>query len=254
MRRYFPITVALLLFLLVLLVLKAPARLLPALLPSEQVILQGLSGSVWRGQSSRSLLRIGNNAYVQLGHLQWRLRPWSLLLLSPTVELESRWGEQRISANVAIHSGEDFELQALDANINAELLKHLAPLALDGRLSLQIAQLRLQQGWPAGGEGRLVWQQAVWSAPRGRLPLGSYVLEFKQADADAALSAEVLTLSGPLQAEGSMTLKQQIYALDLNITAEGGLDPSLRDALSLVATPQAEGFHLKINGALAALK
>ena len=57
MSRFF--WAALLLLLLVgNLVISAPARLLSLVVPAEQVLLYGLSGTVWRGSASSAMLRL----------------------------------------------------------------------------------------------------------------------------------------------------------------------------------------------------
>ena len=47
----------LVLLLLVSLIVAAPARLLAALLPAEQVHMEGFAGTLWRGNASRCLVR-----------------------------------------------------------------------------------------------------------------------------------------------------------------------------------------------------
>ena len=242
---------ALFLLLLVVLLARMPARLLPALLPVDQLMLQGVSGTLWHGKASRSLLRT-RAGYLQLGEVQWQLRPWSLALLAPTLAIHSQWGEQRITGTVTMHGLQDIELQQVEASFNAELLRQVAPVAVEGRFSLLANQLRVRNGMPAGGEGRLVWEYGAWAAPQGRLPLGSYALEFQQADPDAAVTGEVLTLAGPVLAEGTVSLAGRAYALDLMIRAERGLDPALQRALSLMARPRGDAFQLQLKGALRA--
>lgn len=240
---------ALLLVFLVVLVAAAPARLLPLVLPAGQVQMQGLAGTVWRGSASRCLLQTPAG-YLQLGRVEWRLRPLSLLWLAPAVAFESQWGEQHASGVATLHGSEDIGLQDVDARVDASLLRQLAPVAVEGHFALMASHLRLRNGLPAGAEGRLVWERGAWNPPRGRLPLGSYAVEFSQPAAEAPLVGEVLTLDGPVTASGGVRLEGRNYTLDILVGSERALDPALAKALSLVARPEGEAFRLQLNGVL----
>ncbi|GAB3287072.1 type II secretion system protein N [Parahaliea aestuarii] len=241
---------ALLLLLLVFLIVGAPARLLPAVLPAGQVQLDGLSGTLWRGSASRCLLQTAAGP-LQLGRVEWQLRPLSLLTLAPALDFDSQWGGQHASGRVKIHGVNDIGLSQLSARADASLLRQLAPLAVDGGFSLQADYLRIRDARPAGARGRLVWEHGAWTAPQGRIALGSYALDFNQPDADTALAAEVITLAGPVQAVGDASLAGQDYRVDIRIRAEqGALDPALQQGLSLMARPDGNGYHLTLTGAL----
>ncbi len=239
---------ALLLFLLLCLVVTAPARLLGLLLPGEQVVIQGLSGTVWRGSAARCLVQAGPG-YLQLGALRWRLDPLSLLLLAPRVRFSSKWGSQALAAGIVLRGERDLDVYDLSANVPADLLRHFVPVSLAGTLSAQLETLRLRDGLPTEAAGRLVWQQGAWLAPTGPVALGSYALEFSQAP-QRELVGQVLTLSGPVNAEGGLHLQGRSYEIDLSITGEDGLDERLQQALSLMARPAGDGYRLQLEGEL----
>ncbi len=241
---------ALLLLFFVVLLANAPARLLPRLLGDTPLQLEGLGGSVWQGSASRALL-LTSAGPLQLGQLEWRLSPASLLTLAPTIAVESHWGDQNARAEVTIHGGDDLSLRDVDVTVDAALIQQLVPVAMEGRLTLTARHIRVTGGRPVQAEGRLVWEQGMWNAPRARLPLGSYVLEFSRAAGSEPLNGEVLTLAGPVQAQGTARLDDNSYALDLRIRGdEVALDPVLIEALSLMARPDGRAFHLQLNGAL----
>ncbi len=86
---------------LVLLLALAPARVLGVMLPPGQVALSGYSGSLWRGSASRALVATPGG-WLHLGRVQWRLRPWSLLLLTPRLAVDSNWGSQLARGDVIV--------------------------------------------------------------------------------------------------------------------------------------------------------
>lgn len=234
-------------FVLLLLVL-APARLLGFMLPADQVALSGYSGTVWRGTASRAMLATPGG-WLHLGRVQWRLRPWSLLLLSPRLAIDASWGNQLARGDVILRGSDAVGLRNFELRIDAALVQQLAPVALDGSLRADIERLELAGGEPLETRGRAVWQGAAWLAPAGRKLLGDYALELQQPEAEP-LVGTVLTLAGPVTASGSIALEGRRYRIDLDIGSEGAMDPGLQQALSLVAQPVSTGYKLQLDGAL----
>mgnify|MGYP003625808103 CR=1 FL=1 len=228
----------------------APARLVGILLPPGQVVMQGFSGTVWQGEAARALVKT-DAGYLHLGSISWSLKPWSLLLLAPRAEFNSQWGTQTLSGDVALHGQRDIDIHQLQASLPADLLRQLAPLTVAGTLALQVEGVRVRDGLPREGSGRLVWQNARWQSPQAMLTLGSYVLEFEQAEG-GALSGDVLTLSGPVKATGKLQLQHSDYAIDVLISGDP-LDEQIQQALSLLAAPGPQGYRVKFNGALKGL-
>jgi general secretion pathway protein N len=228
------------------LVVSAPARLLYRVLPGEQLMLHGLSGTVWRGSASSVLLRLPQG-YLQLGTVHWALRPWSLLLLAPHLELHSEWGNQTLAGELVLRGQRDLDVISLEGQVGADLLHNFAPVAIDGMLKLQLAGLQLRDGLPHSVSGRLVWQDAGWRSPRGLVPLGSYALDVQQAPGEA-LHGQVITLAGPLQANGSVELLQRHYAVDIQLSGEANLDAQLTNMLAQIAVPEGAGYRISVKG------
>lgn len=219
----------------------APARLLGLVVPAEQLQLAGLSGTVWNGSASRCVLQLPQGA-LHLGAVTWSLRPSSLLTLSPRLRFDSEWGSQRLSGDVRAGLNGDVTLRNLDARLPADLVQQFAPLAVDGVLSAQVEELVLRDGLPHRAAGRLVWEDAGFQSPRGRVPLGTYALDVQQPPGDM-LEGVVLTLSGNLLAEGRVELEGRRYRIDVGLIGDGPLDPMLNNALSLMAAPDDRGGY-----------
>ncbi|MDX1732822.1 MAG: type II secretion system protein N [Halioglobus sp.] len=223
----------------------APARLLHLVLPGEQVVMQGLSGTLWNGRASRCLLRLPPG-YLHLGAVEWSLQPLSLLALAPRVQLSSRWGQQRVNGELVFRGATDLDVRELQLSVAADLVRQFAPLAVDGALDVDIGELLLRDGLPHAGQGRLVWQNAGFLSPRGRVPLGSFAVDFSQQPG-AALQGEVITLAGPLQADGAVELQGRRYRIDLLLDSEYAMDDQLRQALSLMARPQGDAYRIELD-------
>ena len=240
--------VALVLVLLLSLLASAPARMLSLVLPGEQVLMSGLAGTLWQGSASRCMLRLPQG-YLHLGAVKWSLHPLSLLTLAPRLTLSSEWGSQSISGELALRGARDIDIVELDARVDADLLRQFAPVSLAGSFSLQLARVQIRDGLPYGGEGRVVWQDGSWQSPRGPVQLGTYALDFDQPPGEA-LVGEVVTLAGPLEAEGRLQLGGRKYSLDVLVSSPARLDKQLEQALSLMATPEAGGFRIALAGDL----
>jgi hypothetical protein len=226
----------------------APARLLELLLPGDRVIVQGFHGTLWRGGASRALVQAGPG-YLQLGAVDWRLSPLSLLTFRPRLALRSEWGRQRLAGELVLRGGSDLSVHDFSANLSAELVRHYLPVVLEGDIALQLATLQLRDGLPHRSDGRIVWQDAAWLSPAGIRPLGSYALEIEQP-AGGDLDGQVITLSGPVEAAGSVQLSGLDYRLDILLGGGEPLDSQLRQALSLVAVQEGERFRVSLQGQL----
>jgi len=224
----------------------APARLLYRVAPGEQLLLHGLSGTVWHGSASSLLLRLPQG-YLHLGAVHWALRPLSLLRLAPHLELRSEWGNQTLAGELVLRGGRDLDVVYVNGQVAADLLRHFAPVSVDGILQLQLEGLKLRDGLPQSVVGRLVWQDAGWRSPRGPVPLGSYALDIKQPPGEA-LNGQVITLAGPLQANGSVQLKERHYELDMLLGSEGAMDAQLSNMLTQIAVPEDAGFRISVKG------
>ncbi|MEZ5573978.1 MAG: type II secretion system protein N [Halioglobus sp.] len=234
------------LLLIVNVVATAPARLLSRVVPGDQLVMRGLSGTVWDGSASGVLLRLPQG-YLQLGAVQWSLHPMSLLVLAPRLTVHSEWGNQTLEGELVLRGQRDLDVLNMEGNVAASLLSHFAPVAISGMFNLQLEQLQLRDGLPYSTQGRLVWQEGSWRSPRGPVALGSYAMDIAQSPGEM-LKGKVITLSGPLEADGELQLQQRHYQLDIALSSEGAMDEQLQQMLSLIAVPEGAGFRMALKG------
>ncbi len=233
-----------LLFLLVL-VSTAPARLVGYLVPESQLRLSGFSGTLWEGAASNAAIATPEG-WMQLGRTRWSLSQLYLLALMPTLDVQSEWGQQSIQANVRLYPSGDVLLRGLRVSVSASVIKQFMPVNLRGVLTLESPQLKIADGVPAEGRGKLVWRQAFWRGVRGSQPLGDYELDF-EVPAPATGKARVKTLSGPIRIDGGLEVTGREYAVDASLTSAKPIDQELSRALQLMAEPVDGGYRLKFN-------
>ena len=242
MRLWLSGAALVLLFLLVL-GSTAPAHLVGRALPADTIRLSGYSGTIWEGEASSASV-VTDEGWVQLGRVQWSLSQLYLLLLSPTADIESNWGQQRLKANVRLRPSGDIQVRGLDSSFSAALIKRWLPINLRGDVNVMVHELVLSEGEPQQGRGRVVWQRAAWRGTRGSRPLGDYVMQFN-IPAARQVRGEVSTLAGPVRIEGSMNVDGRQYVVDARLSSDKPFDPELSNALTLMAVPEAGGFRLK---------
>jgi hypothetical protein len=158
-------------------------------------------------------------------------------------------GGQEISGIITLHGSHDFDLEDVDASVSARLLRQFTPLMLGGRFSLQASTISIRDGQPVHAQGRALWHEATWLSPQGPSPLGNYAVDFSQQPGEA-LSGQIVTLRGPVNASGTVELANNNYALDVLLSADAGLDPQLQQAMSLIAQPVGKNFRIDLNGRL----
>jgi hypothetical protein len=230
---------------LLLLVVTAPARLLGYVVPAQALLLSGFDGSVWSGGVASAAVPMADGV-LQLGEVKWQLRPWSLLLLSPRAQLSGRWGAQQFDARVSVGPGGAITLSAVTVSIPAAIAQHWFPVQLRGNVALQTEHLVFEDRRPLAGDGRLVWQQAGWSADGASHRLGDYVIEFEVVAAGEVLG-NITTLAGPIEVTGTANLYPERYTVDARLSSSAGFSPGLRNALSLFATPTDGSFQITLD-------
>ena len=234
---------ALVLLFVVVLAAKAPAHLVGYLVPAESMRLSGFSGTLWEGVASSSAVAT-EAGWIQLGRLQWSLSQLYLLLLSPTADLESRWGRQSLRAHVRLYPNGNYRVRGLDSSFSAGLIKQWLPVNLRGDINIVMDELEISDGEPQAGRGRIVWRQAFWRGNQGSQPLGDYVLEF-EVTGPQQFRGRVSTLAGPIEVEGGLDVSGRSYSVDARLRSEQGFDPELASALQLMAAPVEGGYQLK---------
>ena len=230
--------------LLVGILVTAPARLLLPLLPAEQVVVQGLQGSLWRGSAGAVLVRT-SSGFFHLGAVDWRLSPLSLLTLSPGIHFNSEWGQQRLRGYARVSGADSLTLDDFEGQLSASLAQRFAPVAIDGPLQIQLEALAVEDGLPVSAQGRVVWENATFVSRAGPQPLGTYVLLLDSPE-DGVMEGEVQTLVGPLTAEGTAELRGRSYSVTALLRSEGPLYPAIEESLMLFAVPRGDTWRVDL--------
>jgi len=210
------------------------------------VKLHGISGSVWHGHADSAEL-LGQN----LGELDWRLRPSSLLQGAALAHVVLAGGdvvgngtiEQTADRQLVLH---DVEAQ-LPARIAAPMID-VPLLQLLGTIEIRLAHARLRGYTIADAHGVAFWRNAgVAGAAQARLS----DLQFTFATAtEGQVSGTVQDLGGPLLASGAFSANAMRYDAKLKLAPRDN-NAQVAEALQFVGQPQPDGSReLLIEGRL----
>jgi hypothetical protein len=167
--------------------------------------LAGIQGTIWRGSAA-----IGSIGNLGIQDIEWRIRPWSLLTAAIEGHVELRRPDSFLSADIRI-GPTAFEASQVQATTTLATLAALLPLGdVQGLVSVRLAELELENGWPvrAVGEVRLADLEVPVLAAGGSgdlIPLGGYRITLNTGTG-SALEGLFEDQGGPLQVAGSIQL------------------------------------------------
>ena len=225
-----------------------PARVLTAFLPAT-LSLSGLSGTVWTGQAIRAWTMIDGQP-LMLGRVQWQLQPWRLGWGLP-LTLTSEWGDQIFTSRMGMGLSGLKVLRDVSVNLDISVLRAMFPLYLGGTLSGSFDRIEVEQAGLRQAQGTVYLQNAIWTANSGNIPLGDYRIDVAgNAGSADGIVGEVVTENGALVLVGDLNLSMGVYAVKLSATGPVARDDGFRRAISMLATPAAEGFDIVLQGQL----
>lgn len=212
----------------------------------REVRMEGISGTLWKGQARK--VSVGDG--VLLGHLGWVLSRRALWGdLQARVELrQPQW--QLYGQLQRISSGE-FNLRDVSLHMNMALLG--APSWLKGQprgqLDLEVPQAQLRSFWPMRLEAMGRWTQAAIHTAHGRIPLGTLRLETagQYGVWQGTFSDDG---SGAVEASGHLFLSVLGWELQVRLMPRHE-DPAVSNWLRSLGAPAADGaLELRYRGVL----
>ena len=217
-------------------------RLLVWLVPgSVSYSADGFSGSLWDGQAFNVHVE-NQGVIVALGDIDWQLSPWSLLVLSPAIELEADYGEQQLALSAQYFLSGDIAVDTLRLRLMVSSLSYWLPVDIGGTLQLSASDLELHGQQVIRGQGILSWNNASWSTSSGAIPLGSYQGDFVASE-EQGLHLSVDEPEQPVAASGWARLRGESYGVDVTISSN---NQAVRNALKFIAEETAEGLRVYI--------
>ncbi|MFN2308947.1 MAG: type II secretion system protein N [Gammaproteobacteria bacterium] len=232
---------------LIFLVSTLPARHVLGWLGGAQLAVQDVEGTPWRGRLQRLAFE-----RTQFGPVVWQLRLPPLLTgrLEYQLFVQSGRGGGELRAGRALFGApyiHDAQLSLSAAEVARQL--RLTLVGLGGDFLVDVDTLRLTGAWPSALRGELRWQDALLLSPQ---PLGLGNLHMQLDLREGQVVGSLGDAGGPLELAGEFILApDRSYRLDALLQARAGAAAPLREALSLLGKPDAQGrYRLRYSGTL----
>jgi len=222
--------------------------ILPSLKPAGMIKLQSVHGSVWKGEAMNATVN-----QFSLGHLDWKLNGWGLLLGDLDLKLAFKNDNSRGSGLLSLGFGGSTEAEDIELQFPAEVLQPLfygMPISFSGDLRGSIKSLELRPGKVLKGDGRVVWQSAALRAPQN-IELGSFLIALEPVNNGTKLKITDQQ-QGPVVTDIGITVNGNgEYKLNGWMQARDESQQHITEALRLIAKADSSGkFWVSFNGKL----
>lgn len=222
-------------YLLALLVL-FPAPLALRWFAPDALRMQSPSGSIWRGSAHAASF-----ASYYLGTTNWALRPLDLARGLVAYHIDAQGPDGFVDGIFGVTLGGDLRIRELSGTASLASLRDLMPPELPatlfrGRVQLRLDELRVEDGWPTSGRGRVeLVDLALLSPPE---PLGGYVLDLEPADGAGLRARLQASDDAPIELEGVVTLNpDRTYDLRCTARARPNASPNVQASVPLICPP-----------------
>lgn len=225
--------------------LMIPARFVYDRFAPPAVALAGIAGSLWSGSAADG--RIGG---VYARHIRWRMRPLHLVTGKLAFHVEASPSSNPVTGDVAITAGGDVVVSDFRGSIPLAMLEDaLGIRGLGGSASIDLRQLRLEDGVPASASGSVEVSGLIAPLP-APTPIGGYRAEFfTQQD---GINASVEDTDGVLDLAGQALLRaDRSYQFRGMIAPKPSTPPQLASQLRFLGSPNERGqYELRLEGSL----
>jgi len=226
----------------------APAARVIAWTDPPGVVIDDAGGSVWAGHARRVAIA---GAPVPLNDVSWNVAAWRLITGELGGDVAAELAGLRARGYVAVAG--DRSLRFADMTVRGPisgLLEQLPyPVAAAGSVLARVESGSLVDGVPRNVRGRAVWSDARLQAPLA-VALGEVVAEF-EPDGETQV-VDVRARDGVVEIDGRITLEVDgRYEIELALEPTDRADSRVRDTLTLVGRPDAQGrYRIRQSGRL----
>ncbi|NRA41237.1 MAG: type II secretion system protein N [Pseudomonadales bacterium] len=256
--------------LLILLALKMPSDFLLYQLAqrSGMLYLDNVQGSLFSGSAQHVQIKfpagtLKRQSYIlELGTVEWRLKPWSLLMSDINLAVSARQADQFVDAAIVY----DFLSDKLTVNDSQARLDitwlsqfYRLPAKLAGQIDLDVQALAL---WldviPSSTklpqidalEAQLVINDLAVSIQKDAY-LGDFGINMRQQDNQLQANLSDIDAAFNLSGMANIELDDQRYEVDLNVQPTAETDTVISQTLNFIARKQSNGdYRLQYSGQL----
>lgn len=226
------------------LLLLFPARVAYQWFAPPQVVMSGISGTVWQGQAREATV---DGFYLR--DLSWRFKPLTLFTAKLGLSIDTRFASGFASGDVAVGFS-TVKARNLQANLPISAIKTAAAFgATGGSVSADIAELVVDDGLPVVADGTLEIAGLMLPMVQ-REPIGGFKAEMFTTD--SGISASIEDTAAVIDLAGSLQLANDgAYEFNAQIGASERTSPQLREQLKFIGAANERGqYEINYNGRL----
>ncbi len=214
-----------------------PARVIHHWVSPDALQLAGIEGTVWNGAANEAFI---DGMYLQ--NLRWSMRPFALFTGSLAYALQAEPVGGFLDATVAVSLGGTVRVSALNAALPLQALQNVVRVdGISGDISLQMAEIRLADGWPTHAAGQAGLSNLVLRA-LAPAPLGNFQVEFQNTD--TGVLGSVQDVSGMLKVAATLQLNpDRSYTLLGQVGPTATATPAIVEQLRFLGSPDARGLR-----------
>jgi general secretion pathway protein N len=243
--------VALLVYVIFLLMTLPAALLLRALPLPNDLVLQGVDGTVWDGQ-----VAVVRDRRMVVEQVNWQLSPWSLLLAEVRLQLKigNRQSEIRGQAELVADLGGISIYQGhleLPAKYVSTLAKLPARSNLSGRIIYDIKAFEHGLPWCNILQGNVYWQDASFSNRMLKQPVQLGLFRSELSCDQGQVVVAIDGSQSPLKLNGELRLPdQQRVVGSLLMQPSDELPKDVREGLMFLTEQTDKGMLFKVDSKL----
>lgn len=227
------------------LVSRFPADAALRWLAPDTVRAMGVAGTVWNGSAAG--IDVGS---LRLGETTWQVSAMALLVGRLGAHLETRIGDGTASGRLGVGLGGTITCNDCRYEGPVAALRPVLPAlgALDGRLEVNLAAVRIEDGWPAVLVGQALVSGVPFAmpgaAPSPAAPRASFTASVaaNPVPEGGVIEVAVQDAGGPVELSARLTLTPPgNFDLAGNAKARADAPPEIVNALSAIGRKGADG-------------
>lgn len=180
--------------------------------------LTGVEGTLWSGKASAAQVDL-QQALFPLGNVTWVLEPWTLLLLSPCVNVEATRPGLLLTGKVCQSITGSTRLSDVSLETIVDPVNELLPVKISGQTSVSVLKAKFKKTQVQELDARVSWLNGSVYTGESWLAVGSYGANLNDAG-KGEISAHVFDVDAPLKVDMAAN-----WQMDRGWKTEGTVSP-----------------------------
>ncbi len=227
---------------LVFLTATLPASFVLKKIAIPQVNIEGISGTLWKGQAN--FVNIENK--IQLTHLKWNLILWRLLSGELSGIIQANFQHQDIHTQISITPTGTLIARDVHATMSARqfaLLTKIPFVKIDGIITFNLDSINWKKMSMPVANGIVNWKNASVTVAE-TAQLGNIIIKLKE-NKNNGMDIHISNQPGELKINGTVSINHSgHYNLSLEMTPEKSASPNLINSLAMFARRQSNGAFI----------